>query len=71
MKTLTATKIGSGTFEINVFENNNLLGTFETNNASLYDDICEMNDETLQNENELMTCETFDELIEDCCNKLN
>lgn len=68
MKTLSATKIGSGQFEINCFENNNLLGTFETNDAQLFDDVQEMRNDGF--ESELMTCETFEELVNGCFNKL-
>lgn len=68
MITLTATKIGAGQFEINCFENNNLIGTFDTNDAQLFDEVQEMRSDGF--EHELMTCETFEELVINCFNKL-
>ena len=69
MKTIIITKeTGAGHFEVTVIQNHEELGTFETNNMGLIDDIYELNNDG--NERDLLDHETFEELVETCLNKL-
>ena len=69
MKTTIITKkTGTGHFEVTVMQDHNELGTFETNNMGLIDDIYELNNDG--QESDLMDHETFKELVETCLNKL-
>ena len=69
MKTIIITKeTGAGHFEVTVMQDHNELGTFETNNMGLIDDIYELNNDG--QESDLMDHETFKELVETCLNKL-
>lgn len=69
MKTTILTKkTGAGNFQVTVFENHNELGTFETTDMQLIDDIEEMRNGGF--ESELMMHETFEEVIETCLNKI-
>jgi len=69
MKTTIITKkTGAGHFEVTVMQDHEELGTFETNNMGLIDDIYELNNDG--QESDLMDHETFEEVIENCLNKL-
>ena len=69
MKTTIITKkTGAGHFEVTVMQDHEELGTFETNNMGLIDDIYELNNNG--QESDLMDHETFEELVETCLNKL-
>jgi len=69
MKTTIITKkTGAGHFEVTVLQDHQELGTFETNNIGLIDDIYELNHHG--KESDLMDHETFEELVETCLNKL-
>ena len=69
MKTTIITKkTGAGHFEVTVMQDHEELGTFETNNMGLIDDIYELNNDG--QESDLMDHETFEELAETCLNKL-
>ena len=68
MKTTIITKkTGAGHFEVTVMQDHNELGTFETNNMGLIDDIYQLNNNG--QESDLMDHETFEEVIENCLNK--
>ena len=70
MKTTIITKkTGAGHFEVTVMQDHEELGTFETNNMGLIDDIYELNNDG--QESNLMDHETFEELVKTCLNKLN
>jgi hypothetical protein len=61
-------KTGAGNFEINIYTKNGFIGSFETNDATLVDDISELENGY---EGELMNFETFEELKSYCLTKLN
>ena len=70
MKTInyiSTKKIGAGQFEVNVFAYREFLGSFETNDSTLVDDISELENGY---EKELMGFETFEELKDFCLNKI-
>jgi len=64
-------KTGAGHFNVNIFDKNSWkdLGSFETTDMQLIDDIHEMNDDGF--ESELVMFETFEEIINYCVAKLN
>lgn len=66
-KILTRKK-GSGHYQITVMEDLNELGTFETNDMQLVDDISEMKNDGF--EHELSMHQTFDQVIETCKKRL-
>jgi hypothetical protein len=70
MKTInyiSTKKIGAGHFEVNVYGYRKCLGSFKTNDASLVDDISEIDNGF---ESELMGFETFEELKNFCLSKI-
>ena len=70
MKTTIITrKTGAGHFKVIVMQDHNELGTFETNDMQLIDDIQEMNSDGFEHELEMH--ETFEEVIDTCLSKLN
>ncbi len=72
MKTLVTyigtKKLSAGHFEVNIYGKNEFIGSFETNDSTLIDDISELENGF---ESELMSFETFEELKEYCLNKIN
>jgi hypothetical protein len=61
-------KLSAGHFEINVHSKHECLGSFETNDSTLVDDISELEKGF---ESELMGFETFEELRNFCLSKIN
>lgn len=61
-------KIGAGNFKVNVYGEREFLGSFLTNDATLVDDISELENGF---ESELMNFDTFQELKDFCLNKIN
>jgi hypothetical protein len=61
-------KLSAGHFEVNVYGNRKFLGSFETNDSMLVDDISELENGV---ESDLMWFESFEELKQYCLNKLN
>ena len=65
---ISTKKTGAGHFEVNVYANREFLGSFETNDSTLVDDISELENGF---ESELMGFENFDELKNYCLSKIN
>lgn len=65
---ISTKKIGAGQFEVNVYGDREFIGSFETNDSTLVDDISELENGF---ESELMNFETFEELKSYCLNKIN
>ncbi|MCG8226405.1 hypothetical protein [Tenacibaculum finnmarkense] len=67
---ITTRKTGAGHFTVTIFDNKKWKekGSFETTDASLVDDISELDNGF---ENELIKHETFEEVIEDCLNQIS
>jgi chromosomal replication initiation ATPase DnaA len=61
---LSITKTGYGNYDVIVYENQEVKGTFHTTDAQLIDDISEMNSNG--NEQELVMFDSFNEIIEHC-----
>jgi len=63
-------KTGAGNFTVTIFDNKKWeeKGSFETTDASLVDDISELENGF---ESELTKHETFEEVIEDCLNQIS
>jgi hypothetical protein len=67
VETIRTKKIGAGQFEVNVYGNREFLGSFETNDSTLVDDISELENGY---EKEMMNFETFEELKSYCLSKI-
>ena len=65
---ISTKKLGAGHFEVNVYGDREFLGSFETNDSTLIDDISELENGF---EIELMNFEKFEELKQFCLNKIN
>ena len=65
---ISTKKIGAGHFEVNVYGDREFLGSFETNDSTLVDDISELENGF---ESELMNFDTFEDLKDFCLNKIN
>lgn len=67
---ITTKKLNAGHFRVTIFDNNKWeeIGSFETNDATLVDDISELENGV---EEELTFHETFEEVVETCLNNLN
>ena len=65
---ISVKKTGYGNYDVTVYENHEVKGTFHTTNAQLIDDINEMNSDGF--EQELVSHETFDEVVEHCLQML-
>ena len=67
---VTSRKIGSGTFEVSVFNNEKWeeVGTFETNHAQLHDAIDDMNRDCFEDQTMF---DTEEELKEYCFNRID
>jgi len=65
---ISTKKIGAGNFEVNVYGDREFLGSFETNDSTLVDDISELENGY---EKEMMNFDTFEELKSYCLNKIN
>ena len=65
---ISTKKIGAGQFEVNVYGDREFLGSFETNDSTLVDDISELENGF---EKEMMNFETFEELKDLCLAKIN
>lgn len=61
-------KLGAGHFEVNVFSKSKFLGSFETNDSTLVDDISEIENGY---ESELMNFNNFEDLKNYCLTKIN
>jgi hypothetical protein len=61
-------KLSAGHFEVNIYGKYEFIGSFETNDATLVDDIYKLENGF---ESELMWFENFEELKQFCLNKLN
>ena len=66
--TITTRKKYAGHFEVNIFQDHKFLGTFETTDMQLIDDISELDDGF---EHELSMFDTFEEVEEYCIEKLS
>jgi chromosomal replication initiation ATPase DnaA len=61
---LSAKKTGYGNYDVTVYENQEVKGTFHTTDSQLIDDINEMNSDG--SEQELIMFDSFNEIIEHC-----
>ena len=61
-------KIGAGNFEVNVYGDREFLGSFETNDSTLVDDISELENGY---EMELINFDSFEDLKRHCLSKIN
>ena len=60
-------KLSAGHFEVNIYGKHEFIGSFETNDSTLVDDISQLENGF---ENDLMWFENFEELKQFCLNKL-
>ena len=65
---IRTSKIGAGHFEVNIYGKNGFIGSFETNESWLVDDISEFKNGS---ETDMTSFENFEELINYCLGKLN
>lgn len=70
MKTTIITKkTGAGHYQVTVFQDHNELGTFETNDMQLIDDIQEVQQDGFEQHLEMH--ETFEDVITTCIKNVN
>lgn len=67
--TVIIKKTGAGHYNVTVMQDYNELGTFETTDMQLIDDISEMQNDGF--EHELIMHETFEEVLTTCIKRLN
>jgi len=68
VKVLTK-KLNAGIFNVILLKNHEEIGTFETNDMQLIDDIQEMNNNGL--ESELMMHDNFNEVVKTCISNID